>query len=175
MLVIKKGSRTAGVVLIIFSLTVIGVSAYVYQQATMTLTQTIVEIATLTLKNSDLGTINEGESLTITSAEVANLGDAISITVTSQPVYLHFDSDVDSQSGSYSLYNINVDYASVPPGGTGSGTAFTLGIGAPDYSSITLDATGTWTFDLVISQTASSVDADTPTTVSIIVSAESTS
>jgi hypothetical protein len=174
---IKKGSRIAGIALVLFGLAVIGVSAYVYQQATMTVTQTIIEVATLTLKNSALGNINEGESKTLDNTTIANLGDAITITTTSQPVYLHFDSDVDSQSGSYTTYNVNVNYATVASGGTGipGNTACTLSIASPDYSSITLDAVGTWTFNLVISTTADSVDADTPTTVTIIVTAESTS
>ena len=49
-----------------------------------------------------------------------------------------------------------------------------LSLGSPDYSSITLDAVGTWIFDLSVETTADSVDVDTPTTVSIIVGAEST-
>jgi hypothetical protein len=153
---------------------VTGVSAYVYQQATMTVSQNIVEIATLTLQNSDLGDINEGETKVLTSAEVANLGSAITITTTTAPVYLHFDSDVDSLSGSYTNYDINVIYETVPPGGSGSGTACVLSLASPDYSSITLDASGTWVFDLSVETTADSVDVDTPTSVSITVGAEST-
>ena len=171
---IKKGSKLSGIVFLIFSLMVAGVSAYVFQEATMTVTQNIVEVATFTLKNSDLGDINEGESIVYTSVEVANLGAAITITTTTQPVYLHFDSDIDSLSGAYSAYDINVIYDTVPGGGSGSGTACVLSLASPDYSSITLDAVGTWIFDLSVETTADSVDADTPTTVSIIVGAEST-
>jgi hypothetical protein len=171
---IKKASKLSGIAFLIFSLMVAGVSAYVYQQATMTVTQNIVEIATFTLKNSALGDINEGETIIYTSAEIANLGAAITITTTTQPVYLHLDSDLDSLSGSYSSYDINVIYDTVPGGGSGSGTACVLSPASPDYSSITLDAVGTWIFDLSVETTADSVDADTPTTVSIIVGAEST-
>ena len=170
---IKKGSKLSGILLLVFSLMVTGVSAYVYQQATMTVTQNIVEVATITLKNSALGDINEGETKVYTSTEIANLGSAITITTTTQPVYLHFDSDIDSLGGSYSAYDINVIYDTVPGGGSGSGTACVLSLGSPDYSSVTLDAVGTWIFDLSVETTTDSVDADTPTTVSIIVGAES--
>jgi hypothetical protein len=174
---IKKSIRTAGLALILFGLAAIGVSAYVYQQATMTVSQTNIEIATLTLKNSDLGNINEGETLTLDNNTIAKLGDAIIITTTSQPVYLHLDSDLDSQSGSFTTYNITVEYATVASGGTGvpGNSAGTLSITSPDYSSITLDAVGTWTFNLEVTTTADSVDADTPTTITIIVTSESTS
>jgi hypothetical protein len=170
---LKKGSKLSGILLLIFSLMVAGVSAYVYQQATMTVTQNIVEVATFTLKNSALGNINEGETKVYTSVEVANLGAAITITTTTQPVYLHFGSDIDSLSGSYSAYDINVIYDTVPGGGSGSGTACVLSLASPDYSSITLDAVGTWIFDLSVETTAGFIDVDTPTTVSIIVGAES--
>ena len=150
------------------------VSAYVYQQATLTVTQNIIEVATFTVKSSDLGNINEGQTLTYTSAEVANLGEAITITTTTAPVYLHFDSDVNSLSGSYTTYDINVLYDTVPSGGTGSGTACTLSLASPDYSSVTLDVAGTWVFDLSITTTADSVNANTPTSVSLTVGAEST-
>ena len=170
---IKKSRKYSGLLFLLFGLMVAGVSAYVYQQATLTVTQNIVEIATFTVKNSDLGDINEGQSLTYTSTEVPNLGAAITITTTTAPVYLHFNSDVDSISGSYSTYDINVVYNTVAPGGSGSGTACTLTLASPDYSSITLDAAGTWVFDLTIDTTAASVDSDTPTIVTLIVGAES--
>jgi hypothetical protein len=172
---IKKSRKYSGLLFLLFGLMVVGVSAYVYQQATLTVSQTIVEVATITVQNSDLGNINEGESLSYTSTEVPNLGSAITITTTTSPVYLHLDSDVDSLSGSYSTYDINVVYNTVPPAGSGSGTACTLSLASPDYSSITLDAAGTWVFDLTIDTTAASVDVDTPTTVTLIVGAESTS
>jgi hypothetical protein len=174
---IKKTSKMTGALFIILSLSVIGVSAYVYQQATMTVQQNIVEIASITLKNSDLGNLNEGETRTYTSSEVANLGDAIALTTTTTNVYLHLNSDVDSLSSSYSTYNIVVKYATVPSGSsaTSGSTACTLSLASPDYSSITLDVAGDWTFNLEVTTTAQSVNADTPTSVSITVSAESTS
>jgi hypothetical protein len=169
----KKGSKLSGLLFLIFGLMVTGVSAYVYQQATLTVTQNILEITTFTVKNSSLGNINEGETRVYTSAEVANLGDAISVTITTVPVYLHFDSDIDSLSGSYSTYDINIIYDTAPPGGSGAGTACVLSLASPDYSTVTLDTAGTWIFDLSIETTADSVDADTPTTITLIVGAES--
>ena len=169
----RKGSKISGLLFLILGLTVAGVSAYVYQQATLSVTQNIVEIATFSVQNSDLGDINEGQTLVYTSSEVPNLGSAITVVTTTAPVYLHFDSDVDSLSGSYSTYNINVIYNSNPSSTTG--TACTLTLGSPDYSSVTLDAIGTWVFDLSIETAADSVDADTPTTVTIVVGAESES
>ena len=171
----RKIRKASGLLFLLLGFMVTGVSAYVYQQATLSVTQNIVEVATFTLKNSDLGNINEGQTLIYTSSEIANLGEAITITTTTSPVYLHFDSDVDSLSGSYSVYNINVIYDTVPVGGSpseGAG-ACQLSLGSPDYSSITLDAVGTWILDLSIETTADSVDVDTPTSVTLIVGAES--
>jgi len=52
---LKKTSRMTGMLLILLSIFVMGVSAFVYQQATMSVTQTIKEVATITLLDSDLG------------------------------------------------------------------------------------------------------------------------
>ena len=168
---VKKSSKIIGIFFLIFGLLMAGVSAYIYQQATLTVTQNIVEVASFTVKNNDLGDINEGQTLVYTSIEVANLGEATTIITTTAPVYLHFDSDVDSLSASYSTYNINVIHNSNPSSTTG--TACTMTLGSPDYSSVSLDAVGTWVFDLSIETTADSVDMDTPTTVTVIVGAES--
>ena len=170
----KKGRRFSGLLLIMLSITIVGVSAYVYEQATQTITQTIIDIATITLKNSALGNLNEGDSQTYTNATVPNLGDAISLTTTTANVYLHLDSDLDALS-SYSTYDIVVKFSQVVGATYSVGdTATTLTIGSPDYSSIDLDAAGTWAFDFEITTTAPSVSSDTPSTVTIIVGAEST-
>ena len=108
----KKGIRFSGLLLIMLSITIVGVSAYVFEQASQTVTQTIVDIATITLKNSALGNLNEGETQTYTQAAVANLGDTISLTTTTANVYLHLNSDLDSVSG-YSTYNIVVKFSQV--------------------------------------------------------------
>jgi len=163
-----------GILLIALSFSIAGVSAYVYQQASQTITQTIVEVATITLKNSALGNINEGETKSYTKAEVANLGDAITLTTTAANAYLHLDSDLDSVTD-YSAYSIVVKFSQVVGSTYSVGdTACTLSTGSPDYSSVDLDAAGTWAFDLEISTTAGSVDSDVPATVTIIVTAEST-
>ena len=157
------------------SMSVIGVSAYVYEQASQTITQTIVDIATITLKNSALGNLNEGDTQTYTQATVANLGDAISLTTTTANVFLHLNSDLDLVSG-YSSYSLVVKFSQVVGSTYSVGdTACTLTVASPDYSSIDLDASGTWAFDFEITTTAGSVSSDTPSTVTITVSAESTS
>jgi hypothetical protein len=169
----RKGSRLAGIILILLSFSIVGVSAYVYQQASQTTTQTIVEIATITLKNSDLGNINEGETKSYTKATVANLGDAVMITTTAANVYLHLNSDLDALSF-YSAYSVVVKFSQVVGGTYSVGdTACTLNMASPDYSSIDLDAAGTWAFDFEISTTAGSVDSDSISTAIVIVTAES--
>jgi hypothetical protein len=47
-------------------------------------------------------------------------------------------------------------------------------IGTPDPAAVTLDLAGTWVFDFEVTTTADSVDGDQPTTVTIVVTAEST-
>ena len=172
---IKKSSKYSGLLFLIFGLMVAGVSAYVYQQATLTITQTIVEVATITVDSSTLGNINEGETISYTKATVATLGDAVTIDIQSQPVYLYFDSDLNTLSGSYSTYNITVKFIEV------QGSTYSVGdnpvnmtLASPDPAAVTLDATGLWRFDFEITTTAGSVDANTPTTATIVVSAEST-
>jgi hypothetical protein len=172
---IKKGTRVTGLVFLLLSFFVIGVSAYVYQQATMTVTQTIVEVATITVDNSVLGSINEGETIAYTKATVATLGDAVTIDIQSQPVYLYFDSDLDSLLGSYSTYNITVKFIEVQGGTYAVGdNPVNMTLVSPDPAAITLDAIGLWRFDFEITTTADSVDADIPTTATIVVSADST-
>jgi len=172
-----NGKSLVGVLFLMLSFSIVAVSAFVYEQASQTVTQTIVNVATITLQNSALGSIDEGDTQTYTNATVASLGDAISITTTKATVYLHLDSDVDILSSDYSTYNVVVKFDTVPGGSTHSSgdTACTLTLASPDYSSIDLDVAGSWTFNFEITTTASSVSSDQPTTVIINVSAESTS
>lgn len=171
---LKRTSRLSGLLLILISLSIVGVSAYIYQEATQTITQTIVEVATITLKNSDLGNLKEGESASYTKATVSELGDAISITTQEANVYLHLDSDLDGLT-THASYSIVVKFSTVVGATYSVGdTATTLTIASPDFSSIDLDAAGTWAFDFEIDTTVGSVDADVPTTVTVIVTAEST-
>ena len=169
--------QLVGMLFILLSFSIVTVSAFVYQQATQTVTQNIVEVATINLKNSDLGDIDEGDTKTYTKNEVSNLGDAISITTTKSGVYLHLNSDLDDLDTYYNTYNIVVKFDTVPAGsGHSSGdTACTLTLSSPDYSSINLDVSGTWTFDFEITTNPKSVDSDTETTVTIVVLAESSS
>jgi hypothetical protein len=165
----------SGLILVMLSISIIGVSAYIYQEATQTITQTIIEVATITLKNSDLGNLKEGETKSYTKATVPNLGNAITITTQEANVYLHLNSDLDALT-THSSYSVEVKFSQVVGSTYSVGdTACTLSIGSPDYSSIDLDAAGTWAFDFEITTSVGSVDADVPTTSTIIVTAESTS
>ncbi|MCP8316426.1 MAG: hypothetical protein H3Z51_06145, partial [archaeon] len=133
----KKG-RLVGVIFILLSLSIVTASAFVYQQANQTVDQNIVEVATITLKSSDLGNIDEGDTKTYTKTEVPNLGNAISITTTKATVYLHLNSDLDALNTYYNTYNIVVKFATVPGGSSHSvgQIACTLSLLSPDYSSI---------------------------------------
>ena len=173
----------SGLLLLMLSISIVGVSAYIYQQSSKTIDQTIVEITSITLKNSDLGNINEGQTKRYTSAVptligwivVPELGDAITITTTASNVYLHLDSDLDSLTD-YSTYEITVKFSQVVGSTYSVGdTACILDLASPDYSSIDLDAAGTWKFRFTVITTADSVDANSDTTATIIVKAESTS
>ncbi|MCW4038646.1 MAG: hypothetical protein NWF13_07940 [Candidatus Bathyarchaeota archaeon] len=172
--------RYLGILFLMLGFSIPLVSAFVYESAQQTVTQTIQEIATITLQNSALGNLEEGETKTYTKVggggdvELATLGDAISITTGKASAYLHLDSDLNDLTD-YSVYSIVVKFSAVVGSTYSVGdTACTLTLASPDYSSVDLDAAGTWKFDFEITTTASPVDADTPTTVTIVVTAEST-
>jgi hypothetical protein len=172
----KKRNTLIGALFILLSIFIVGVSAYVYEQATQTVTQTIQEIVTLTLQNSALGSIEEGQTLCYTPTNQTDLDNIISIATTKSSVYIHLDSDLDSLSSYYDTYNIVVKYDTVPGGSSHNAgdTACTLSLTSPDYSSIDLDVAGSWTFDFEITATAKSVNSDQATTVTITLTAEST-
>jgi hypothetical protein len=168
--------KTVGIFFVLLSILIVTVSAYVYESAQLTVTQTIQDVATITLNNAALGSISEGETKNYTKADVGALGNAVNITTTKNNVYLHFDSDLDSLSAYYTTYNITVKYATVP-GGSGHSvgqTAATMTIASPDPSAVTLDLAGSWTFDLEITTTAKSVSSNQQTTATIVVTAQST-
>lgn len=175
---LRKNRRTlAGLLFILLSIAITSVSAYVYEQASQTVTQTIKEIATLSLQSSALGSIEEGETKSYTKTEAPSLGGITSLTTTKANVYLHLSSDLDTLGASYDTYDITVRFATVPAGSvlhSVGDVACILSIAQPSFSSIDLDAAGDWSFDFEITTTAKSVSADTPTTVTIIVSAENT-
>jgi len=173
----KNIKKLSGLFFMLLSLIISAVSAYVYEQSSMTVTQTIQDIATLTLSNAALGTIEEGQTVTYTPSTTPALDGIIQVVTTKSNVYLHLDSDLDSQSSNYVTYNITVKFDTVPAGSSYSvgDVACTLTLSSPDYHSITLDVAGTWKFDFEITTTPQGVSADTDTTVTITVSAESTS
>ncbi len=173
---IKRTRRSTGVLLILLSISILGVSAYVYEMATQQVDQRIIEIANISILSPDLGDINEGETKSYTKATVANLGDAITITTTMAGVYLHLDSDLNDLLSLYETYTIDVKYDTVPGASTAipGNIAFTMTPASPDPAPITLDADGTWTFDFEITTKPYSVIVNTSTTVNITVSAEST-
>lgn len=173
----NMNKRMVGTTLIILGLVIASVSAFVYEQAANTVTQNIVEVANITLDQGTLGDISEGETILYTATNTTSLDEIISITTTQANVYLHFDTDLDAQTSNYASYQIVVKAATVQGITINTGdTVATLTLASPDTSSgIDLDTAGAWTFDFEITTTADSVSSDTPTTVNIIVSAESTS
>ena len=165
-----------GVFFVVLSLLIVSVTAIVYESKQQTLTQTVKDIATITLNNAALGNLEEGETKTNTKTEVANLGAAITLTTTKASVYLHLSSDLASQSDYYTTYNVVVKIATKPSGGTHTvgETIATLSLASPNSGAIDLDVLGSWTFDFEVTTTAKSVTDDQATTVTITVTAEST-
>jgi hypothetical protein len=160
------------------SFSIVTVSAFIYETVQQTVTQNIQIAATLTLSNSALGNILEGDTLRYTKVggggdiELATLGDAITITTSKTNIYLHLDSDLNDLT-CYSTYNITIKFSQVMSSTYSVGdVACTLSLASPDYSAIDLDATGEWMFDIELITTANSVDSDTPTTVTISVMVE---
>ena len=168
-----------GTLLIVISMVIISVSAFVYQQAFNTVTQTIVEVANITLTQGVLGNIDEGQTILYTASNTSSLNDIIGITTSKANVYLHFDTDLNAQSGNYTNFQIVVKVGDTVPvassNSTGDTTA-TLTIVNPDTTSgVVLDEAGAWTFDFEITTTTKSITIDQAVTVSITVLAESTS
>lgn len=165
--------KLAGFAFVLLSVAIMSVSAFVYDQATQTIGQTIVEIADITLNSPALGNLEEGETKSYTKVDVPQLGAAISLTTTKANVYLHLDSDVQALGSLYTTYTLTVKYITVPSGSSLSGTAATLTLAAPD-AVIALDTAGAWAFDFELTTTAKLVSSDQSTAASIVVTAEST-
>jgi hypothetical protein len=168
--------RVIGISLLLLTLLVVSVSAYVYESGTIAVTQTIKNIATLTVQNSALGNIEEGQTIFYTKVNASILGSILNLTTTKDNVYLHLNSNVDSLSAYYGNYTIVVKYAAIGAGSSYSvgGTACTMTLAAPNATSVTMDKAGAWRFDFEITTTAKSVSSDQATTVTIVVTAEST-
>jgi hypothetical protein len=165
--------------LIIISMVGVSVSAYVYQQVSNTVDQSIVEVANIALNQGTLGDIEEGQTLLYTASNTSSLNDIISITTTKANVYLYFDTDLNDHSTNYATFQIVVkvgDTVPVASSNSTGDTTTTLTIANPDTTSgVALDAAGAWTFDFEITTTANQVSNNQTTTVNIVVSAESTS
>jgi hypothetical protein len=160
---------------ILLSLLIITVSAYVYESASQTVTQTIQDVATLTLNSPALGNIEEQETKGYTKTEVPALGNAISTTTAKNNVYLHLNSNLDTLSTYYTTYTITVKCITVPGGSTHTvgETVATMTIGSPDPAAVTLDVAGSWAFDFEVTTTAKSVSSNQATSATIVVTAES--
>jgi len=167
--------KIAGFAFVLLSVVIMSVSAIVYESAQQTASQTIIDVATISLKNFALGNLEEGETKIYTKAEVPNLGGAISVSTTKANVYLHLNSDIQTLDTLYTTYTLTVKYATVPSGSTHSNgeTAATLTIASPDFGSTTLDAAGLWVFDFELETTAKLVSSDQSATATIVVTAES--
>ena len=153
---------------------VVLVSPFVYEQASQTTTQTIIEVANLSLNNAVLGNIEEGETILYTAGNTSAVSNILSVTTTKANVYLYFNTDLDAQSGNYNTYQIEVIADTVPGGSGVGGTIETLTIGSPDSASgIALDVTGTYVFDFQVTTSAKPVSGNQGTTVNITVTAES--
>ena len=168
--------KLIGLMFVLMSISVMTVSAFVYESASQTVGQTVVNVATLTLKNSALGSIDEGETRSYTKADAAALGSAISLTTSKANVYLHLDSDIQNLNSYYSTYTITVKYITVPTGQEAliGQTAATMTIASPDPSAIVLSVAGSWAFDFQVTTTAKSVSSDQSSTATVVVTAEST-
>ena len=167
--------KIAGFAFVLLSVVIMSVSAIVYESAQQTASQTIINIATINLKNFALGNLEEGETKLYTKAELPNLGGAISVSTTKANVHLHLNSDIQTLDTLYTTYTLTVKYANVPSGSTHSigETAATLTIATPDSGSITLDAAGLWVFDFELETTAKLVSSDQSAMATIVVTAES--
>jgi hypothetical protein len=170
---VKKVSAVVSTILLASIIAV--ASAWVYEMSQNNVTQTVKDIASLTLQNAALGDIEEGETKSITKATQASLGNIVSTTTTKDNVYLHFNSDADALTSAFSAYTITVKYVAVGAGSSHNvgDVACTMTIASPDPATVTLDKAGTWTFDFEVSMTAKSVSSDQATTTTIVVSAES--
>jgi hypothetical protein len=164
-----------GIALIVLSISIAGVSEFVYGMAQNTVTQTEKVIGCLTVQNSVLGNLEEGETKAYSKDTISSLGNVLGFTTTKDNVYLNFKSNFDTLSAYYSTYNITAKYATVGSGSTHSvgDTACTLTLTEPAIV-VTLDKTGFWSFDLAITTTAKSVSSDQATATTIVVTAEST-
>ena len=167
----------AGMLLIGLSFALLTVSAIVYEQASQTTSQTIIDVASITLfGDAPLGNIEEGETILYTASNTTILNDILTLTTGKDDVYLYFDTDLDAQNTNYAVFNIQVRVGDTVPGASSynTGDLFeNLSIGQPDTTTgAALDAAGDWSFDFQILTTANMVNSDQTNTVGITVTAE---
>ena len=163
----------AGVTLLALSIMILVVSAFVYDQASQTTTQTVINVASISLGNAALGNINEGETILYTPSNTSALDDILDITTAATNVYLYFDTDLEGQTTNYDTYQIEVIVSSAPGGSSLSGTIATLTMAAPDTATgITLDVIGNYILDFQVTTTAQAVGSNQDTTVNITVTVE---
>jgi hypothetical protein len=165
--------RFIGLLLMLLALFVGVASAYVYETGNITVTQTVKNIATITVQNSVLGEIEEGQSIAYTKATVASLGNILSLATTKANVVLDFASNLNTLSTYYSEYTITVKYANAVNGRSVGDVLTTISIGSPNPTGVTLAAIATYQFDFEITTTALSVNSDQATSATITVTAES--
>ena len=163
--------RISGTLLILISMLIVSVSAFIIEQPSNTMA--------ITFNQGILGNIEEGQTILYTSSNTSSLKDIISITTAKANVCLHFDTDLDDQSNNYLTYQIVVKVCDTGSKGSRIATGdivATLTIVNPDtISGVVLDVAGCWVFDFEITTTAKSVISNQESTVNITVSAESTS
>ena len=164
----KRILLITGSLLIFVSVLIFSVSAFVFEQPSYTIT--------IKLNQGNLGNILEGQTLHYTQSNTSSLDDIIYITTNQANVYLHFDSDLNSQRSNYATYQIIVKIGDTIPAGSSNSTGDTtaiLTLANPDTASgVALDVAGEWTFDFEITTTAKSVDSSQASTVCITISLE---
>ena len=171
---IKKVSIILALVIVGFMMS--AVAAYVYESGTIAPSQTIKNIATLTLGSSVLGNIEEGQTIFYTKTNTSSLGGIANLTTYKSNVYLHCASNLNTLSSYYSNYTVVLKYAAVPGGSTHNvgDIACTMTLVSPTATAASLDQAGAWRFDMEVTTTAlSGISADTPTAPTITVTAES--
>jgi len=156
--------KFAGIAFVLLSIAIMSVSAYVYEQGTLTVNQKVVDVVTLNLRTPlGLADLEEGQVGTYNEAGV------ITLETKKANVVLRLDSNIEgfaasSSASPYAAYSIVVSY---------SGGSVTLTPSSPD-ATFALGSPQLYTFDLAITATAKSgLGSDVPTGATIVVTAES--
>jgi hypothetical protein len=144
------------------------VSSYYYHKTLVAANQNSAGIVSIDLNTVELGPINEGDRKTYTKNTVPSLGECVKVNVLKQPVYLLFDSNLDSLSTYYSTFIVKVRFTQVQGSTYSEGDiAIVMTINSPDPVAVPLDSTGLWKFDFEIITSANSVNSDTNPSITI--------